>query len=308
MRRPICAACGGEVCPHYESASDYITGDRFQVLRCVTCGCGQTSPAPADLGRFYPAGYRQFSKPVVWVLQILYRVRVKRWAARFAAPGSVFEVGCGNGLMLATLRDLGWRVAGSERTEAAARIPRERFGLPVIVGGPETMVPSARYDLLLMFQVLEHLQDPAEAVAALASHLKPGGKLIIGVPNFASWQARFGRNTWFHLDVPRHLHHFTRQGLVALAARHGLDVESVSFVSPEHDPYGWLQSILSKLDTRPNRLARLLMRLDRPDPLNLLHLVAGCFLGVLAVPLSLASWVAGRGALIEVTCVRRAQD
>jgi SAM-dependent methyltransferase len=308
MTSPVCVACGTDgLRLRYQAAPDYITGDRFQVWFCPSCGCGRTSASPETLAGYYPDEYRQYNKVIARILQILYRRRVARWANLFATAGSAFEVGCGNGLMLTILRDLGWRVAGSERTEAAARIPREQHGLHVVAGGLDALDPSEQFDLLLMIQVLEHLDDPRHALRALAARLKPEGKLIIGVPNFSSWQSRFGGDAWFHLDVPRHLHHFTPRGLIELIGQPGLDVESVSFVSPEHDPYGWLQSILNRIDGKPNRLTRLLMRIDRPDPINLLHVAAGCILGVAAMPLSLASWVAGRGAVMEIICVRRAR-
>jgi SAM-dependent methyltransferase len=174
-----------------------------------------------------------------------------------------------------------------------------------MVGGLEALDPVRRFDLVILNQVLEHLDDPGGTVAALAGLLAQGGKLIIGVPNFGSWQAAFGGPTWFHLDVPRHLHHFSLPSLAALLGEHGLEIEKVSYVSPEHDPYGWVQSALNKIDRRHNRLTRLLMRLDRPDAFNLLHLGLGCVLCVLSVPVSIASWIARRGALIEVTCARR---
>lgn len=292
--------------PFLSGASDYVTGDRFAVWRCAACGSGRTEPKPGDLGRHYPARYRQYNGAIAAILRLFYRRRVARWARGFAAPGSAFEIGCGDGLMLATLRDFGWQVAGSERTEDAARLPRERFGLRVTVGDISDLPQGERFDLVVMSQVLEHLPDPAVAVASLAARLRPGGRLIIGVPNFASWQARASGTGWFHLDVPRHLHHFTPAGLSVLLGRHGLVVTRFSYVSAEHDPYGWIQSLLNRLDrARPNRLTRLLMRLDAPDAANLLHLAAGCLLGLLALPLSVASWIAGRGAVMEVTSNRR---
>ncbi len=236
---------------------------------------------------------------------MLYRRRVGRWVKQFPAPGTVFEMGCGSGLMLDTLRTLGWRVTGSERTEAAAQIAREQFGLRVVVGGVNAIDPSERFDLLLLNQVLEHLEHPAPTLKALAGILKPEGKLIIGVPNFDSWQSIFGGNTWFHLDVPRHLHHFSLPSLSVLIDQSGLEIQNVSYASPEHDPYGWVQSALNRIDRRPNRLTRLLMRIDPPDALNLLHLAMGCVVSLAAIPLSIASWIARRGAIIEVICVRR---
>jgi SAM-dependent methyltransferase len=303
MSCTICGAASLQI--RYPIAADYITGDRFEVWSCPACRSGVTRPVPTDLGRYYPTRYRDYSPLIARILASLYRRRVGRWARRFAAPGTAFEMGCGNGLMLDLLRRLGWQVTGSERTEAACRIARDSFGLTVIASGPAQIHPAARFDLVLLNQVLEHLDDPGQTLAGLSAMLKPGGKLIIGVPNFASWQARFGGATWFHLDVPRHLHHYSLPALTVLLADHGLAIESVSYASPEHDPYGWVQSVLNRLDRRPNRLTRLLMRLDPPDALNLLHLGLGCAIGVLAIPVSVASWMARRGAVMEVICTRR---
>jgi SAM-dependent methyltransferase len=305
MTDAVCRVCGADgMRPLYRAARDYITGDYFEVRFCATCSCGRTSVSAEDLSRYYPTQYRRYNRIISRILQVLYRRRVTRWARLFAVPGSVFEVGCGNGLMLAMLQDLGWRVVGSERTPAAARLPHEQYGYPVVVGGPDALDPAERFDLLLMIQVLEHLDDASATLRALAARLKLGGKLVIGVPNFTSWQSRFGGDTWFHLDVPRHLHHFSLQGLTALIGQNGLTVETVSYISPEHDPFGWIQSVLNRIDTRANRLTRLLMRMDRPDLANSLHLAAACILGLAAIPLSIVGWMTGQGALMEVTCGR----
>jgi SAM-dependent methyltransferase len=301
-----CPICGSEILPRYPAAADYITGDTFEVWQCVSCGAARTQPAPADLQKYYPAQYRQYNPIIAGVLRIFYRRRVARWLKLFERPGEVFEMGCGNGLMLHMLRERGWQVTGSERGGDAARIARETFGVRVIEGGPDELDPDARFDLILLIQVLEHLDDPVGTIKKLAARLKRGGKLVIGVPNFASWQSVFGGTSWFHLDVPRHLGHFSLPSLQKLLNGQGLDITNISYVSPEHDPYGWVQSFLNHMDSRPNRLTRLLMRLDPPDAANLLHLALGCLLFALAVPVSLVSWLARRGALIEVTCGHRA--
>jgi len=304
MTPASCAVCGAaDLRRRYDRTEDYITGDRFEIWHCPQCDAARTLPVPADLGKYYPTLYRRYRPLVQAVLAALYRRRAAHWARLFAAPGSVFEMGCGNGLMLDTLRRWGWQVLGSERTEAAAQIARDQFGLTVLAGGIEALAPDARFDLIVLNQVLEHLEDPSAIVAALAPRLKPGGRLVVNVPNFASWQARFGGPRWFHLDAPRHLHHFSLAALTALAERQGLAIDRASYVSPEHDPYGWVQSALNRLGGRPNRLTRLLMQLDGPDATNLLHLALGGLIGAVAVPLSVASWVAGQGALIEVVCV-----
>ena len=302
MNEPSCNVCGSrDVALVYNNATDYITGDFFQVWQCKSCKAGITWPQPDDLSPYYPTKYRRYNRIVRDILKFFYRQRVKKWSSQFSTPGVAFEMGCGDGLMLDTLRDLGWKVVGSERTFESAYVPGHILGLPVFVGGLESIHPSPQFDLIFLFQVLEHLQDPVKTLQQLLRFLKPHGKLIIGVPNFASWQAKIGQEKWFHLDVPRHLVHYSYSVLETLLKQSGFEIESVSYVSWEHDPYGWVQSILNRLDRRFNRLTRLLMQMEPFSVINLSHLTVGGILGFAAIPLSMVSWSLHRGALIEVT-------
>jgi SAM-dependent methyltransferase len=238
------------------------------------------------------------------ILRILYRQRVKKWSTQFAEFGTAFEMGCGNGIMLETLRNLGWKVIGSERTVQTASIPHRQFGLPLFVGGLDALQPTSHFDLIFLFQVLEHLEDPVSTLQSLASTLKANGKMIVSVPNFSSWQSKYGQEKWFHLDIPRHLMHYSLASLKTLFTQIGMKIEDVSYTSLEHDPYGWIQSILNRVDPKFNRLTRLLMQLDRPDPINITHVIFGIILGVLCVPLAAISWLFRNGGLIEVTAVK----
>ena len=80
-------------------------------------------------------------------------------------------------------------------------------------------------DAVTLRHVLEHLDDPAAALDAIAGRLSRGGVLLIEVPNFANVPARFGGRRRRHLDVPRRRTHFTPAGLATLLARHGFTVE-----------------------------------------------------------------------------------
>ena len=276
MNEPVCNVCSSrDLDLVYHEARDYITGDAFQVWQCKCCKAGITAPVPGDLSPYYPVKYRRYNRMIGDILKFLYRRRVQKWSGRFSTPGVAFEMGCGNGLMLDTLRGLGWEVIGSERTVQSAYLPRHSLGLPMFVGGLKSIYPSAHFDLIFLFQVLEHLHDPVKTAQQLLPFLKPNGKLIIGVPNFSSWQAKFGKEKWFHLDVPRHLVHYSPSALETLFKGSDVEIESVSYISWEHDPYGWVQTILNRLDRRSNRLTRLLMQIDPPGVANLLHLVLG---------------------------------
>ena len=78
------------------------------------------------------------------------------------------------------------------------------------------MAEGTTYDAVVLWHVAEHLHAPQGTVRGIARLLRPGGVLLIAVPNFGSPEARIGRAGWFHLDVPRHLVHFTASTLTAI--------------------------------------------------------------------------------------------
>jgi SAM-dependent methyltransferase len=205
--------------------------------------------------------------------------------------------------MLAALRRRGWRVLGIERNEAMAETARRALGVEIVATPVEALPADARFDLIIMFHVLEHIGEPVALLRECARRLAPGGRLITNVPNFSSWQSRFAGSKWLHLDVPRHLVHYTPQTLSATLEQAGLKLSGISFASLEHDPYGWVESTINILTGRTNTLTRFLMGLDPFGSSVLLAFVLGALLAPPALVLSVASWTARRGALMEATAV-----
>jgi SAM-dependent methyltransferase len=287
----------------YREARDPITQDSFQIVECSNCFTSYTSPRPTSLERYYPQRYREFGRLVTRILRVFYNARVFRWARVKSTGGSVLEVGCGPGLMLEAFSRRGWRAVGIERNEEIAEKARRTLGLDISAKPVAALSMDARFDLIIMFHVLEHIADPVTLFRESAKRLAPGGRIIINVPNFASWQSQFAGAKWLHLDPPRHLIHFTPETLAGALKRAGLKVAEVSFVSFEHDPYGWVESTINLLTGRRNTLTRFLMGLDAFGPVVLLSLLLGTVLAPPALILALASWLAKRGGLMEAVAV-----
>ena len=308
---PPCAVCGAADPPRVRrGVSDYVTGDRFDVVQCRRCGFATTHPVPASLDRYYPPRYRRFNPFAAFVLHRLYLRRVDRWLARLGPSGLALEIGSGTGWMLRSLRERGWRAVGSERSAEAAAAARTMAGVPMFVGDLEAVRPAPVLDLVIMFHVLEHLADPLAALRAAAARVRPGGTLVLGLPNNASWQARVAGPYWMHLDVPRHLCHFSPDAIDRALTLAGFRVTRVDFRSFEHDPLGWIQSGLDRLGFEQGLVLKRLvgMRERRSGPLATLGaLVVALPLGVISVPVALASWRAGAGAVMEVWAVREGQ-
>jgi SAM-dependent methyltransferase len=102
----------------------------------------------------------------------------------------------------------GWRMTAVEPSAAAAARIRER-GIDVREGVLGTIeLESAGYDFVLFQHSLEHTIDPLADLRRAHSALRPGGLVLVTVPNFGSWQRRVFRGAWYHLDLPRHRVHF----------------------------------------------------------------------------------------------------
>jgi 2-polyprenyl-3-methyl-5-hydroxy-6-metoxy-1,4-benzoquinol methylase len=304
MKSAECEVCGSVRGPLLiDHATDYITGAAFSVRRCDGCGLATTEPQPASMDPYYPAAYRRYSGITLRALRWLYGWRVRGWARRLSRRGRALEVGCGDGWMLGALRDRGGRVLGSERTIAGARSAAATNRIPVFVGDLDSLGSSAHFDLIILFQALEHLAEPMVTLRRSANLLERGGVMVVAVPNFASWQARLFGRSWFHLDVPRHRHHFSPAALASAFEKAGLKVMRTRFVSVEHDPYGWVQSVLNRVGFKQNLLTRLLMGMGREEVslVTVVPMVAlGALLVVPSVALSLCSWMAGSGAIVEM--------
>ena len=301
-----CAACGSRDREVWlPSAFDYITGAEFSVRRCRRCGLAQTEPQPKSMDRFYPARYRHYGGATLRMLRALYNLRVRGWMRYLPERGKALEVGCGDGWMLTALRDRGWRVFGSERSSEGARAAAAVNGIPMFVGELNALAPS-RFNLVILFQVLEHLSDPLDALTKGAELLQPGGMMVVAVPNAASWQAHaFGR-FWFHLDVPRHLQHFSPEALGRLFQKIGLRVVRARMVSPEHDPYGVLQSLLNRLGFQQNLMTRILMGMSVEASIPALTAMwsATTLLLIPSAAISVWGWITGSGAIVEMWAVK----
>ncbi len=137
----------------------------------------------------------------------------------------ILEIGTGPGRNLYTLYPAGAEIIGLEPDAANAERARQRGVIPVFTGTIESIpspVSEKRYDLVTMFDVLEHIEDDAGAVDRVRSLLNPAGHFVLSVPAY-QWM-------WGQQDVVN-LHHrrYTRGGLVGLLTRHGFKVNRATY-------------------------------------------------------------------------------
>lgn len=155
--------------------------------------------------------------------------RLDRLEAVTGALGALLDVGCGTGEFLAQARARGARTTGVEPVEDAARFSREQRGLDVLSATlEESGLPERQFAVVSALHVLEHMPDSTSFLHTLARWTRPGGHLLIEVPNYDSMVRRRRLSNWPHLRPLEHIVHFTPATLHAAFQRAGLEPRSIT--------------------------------------------------------------------------------
>jgi SAM-dependent methyltransferase len=231
-----CPACGGTRIrlPRARSADGELDfGSRRtsvwhpSIAVCQTCGLGWQSPSPPP--ELLAKAYEDL-RDDVYVDEADNRRRsfrrstqlLERYTGR--ASGALLDVGCSAGLFLEVARDAGWDVWGVEPSAWLSGLARETLGDRVLTGTFEAApFEASRFDVLTMWDVLEHVGDPAAFLRRAHTLLRPGGLVAINVPCRDSLIARILGSRW-PLILPEHLTYFTRPALRAMLRASGFDV------------------------------------------------------------------------------------
>jgi SAM-dependent methyltransferase len=266
-----CLMCGGDRATLLFQQTDrlYGTTDRqFGVVRCGQCGLIRLDPQPSpdELRRYYPANY-WFAPDASLVarLEERYRRAVLHGHVRFVeralrssrALGPLLDVGCGGGLFLGMMRERGFRVAGLDFSCDAAALAWRLHGAPAVVADlVRAPFRAGTFGGITMSHVLEHLADPRAYLAAAHRLLEPDGRLVIFIPNAASWQFRLLGRRWNGIDVPRHLFDYRDRDMERLLADAGFEVMGRGYFSLRDNPAGLATSLAPGLDPMARRVRK----------------------------------------------------
>jgi len=260
METVRCLLCGHDKSTPRVRGWDRMCGveGEYTLSECAHCGFLFLSPRPDadEIKRHYPADYpfyNSFFDQSDYVKSIGMYEMDKRCEAVTSAVGGgrdILDIGCSVGDFLATMETRGWQPRGVEPDSGAAAYAAERHGLDVYNGFVEDApYESASFDAVTMWEVLEHTAQPLATLRRVHDLLRPGGAVVLSVPNRSSLQSKIFGTYWIGNDFPRHYSVFSPRHM-----RQAL--RSAGFVDPQ------IVSQSGRLGAMHNEVACVLGSLD----------------------------------------------
>lgn len=234
-----CPLCGAQELREIFQVKDYtVSQQQFTIVECTACTVRITQdvPAPDAIGPYYKsASYISHTNTREGLMNRVYHWVRKRTLAQKRklvqkatgrGIGQLLDVGSGVGAFVKEMQDHGWKSTGLEPDPDARQIAQKESGIALQESQQLYELPNEQFDAITLWHVLEHVHDLQGYFAAFSRLLKPGGVLLIAVPNYTSADAARYGEFWAAYDVPRHLYHFSPSSMKQLAQKHGFDIKA----------------------------------------------------------------------------------
>jgi ubiquinone/menaquinone biosynthesis C-methylase UbiE len=198
-----------------------VTGESFDLLIDSKRDMLTTSPQPKaeDLAKYYESNdYISHTDSKAGFMASMYQ-NIKKYSLALklrliltlnGSPGLLLDIGAGTGDFLKLAKDNGWEVKGIEPNDDAANLAKQK---KLEIYENIDQLSGQTFDVVTLWHVLEHLPDLEMVIQKIESLIKPGGTLIVAVPNFKSYDANYYKNYWAAYDTPRHLWHFSKTAM-----------------------------------------------------------------------------------------------
>ncbi len=212
-----------------------VSGESFSLLLNEEYQILKTHPQPTldKLGSYYEFedyishtdGKRTlFEKMYHFIKRKAIRDKVSLINSYQPLKGRILDIGAGTGDFLLEAKNQNWDILGIEPNDKAKGIA---VGKGIKFGDTIEKLESNSFDVITMWHVLEHVPDVEHQVAELKRLLKPSGTIVIAVPNFKSYDAKYYKEFWAAYDVPRHLWHFSKTAIERLFDKQNMNLEDI---------------------------------------------------------------------------------
>jgi len=269
------------------------SGQSVEVVRCPRCKLMVIHPFPDSpaIKNLYNGDYFHCPSPVQGGYENyiedepnIKKTFLRRWKlledrlSKSTKPMAALDIGCATGVFLEILKEKGWNVRGIDVSPFAVNAARAK-NLDVAEGNLESVsLRQESFNLITLWDVIEHLEDPLGTLQACHRLLKPGGCLALSTPDASAWLARLLGSYWLGFQsVGEHLYFFTRDTISAMLIRAGFQVLGIHPVGK----YLSLDRIITRL-CHYTRVFRPLYLLHRLHPHLKLYANSGDTMCVIA--------------------------
>lgn len=212
-----------------------VSGERFKLFLDTEYDMLVTTPKPDPeaLGTYYESedyishtdAKRSFFEKVYHLVKVYsLRKKVKLVTKLNGGTGNLLDIGAGTGDFLLEAKKSNWIVDGVEPSEQAKELAHKKG---ISLKPDTTAYPASSFDMITMWHVLEHVPDVFVQIKELKRLIKPGGYVLIAVPNYKSYDANYYKSFWAAYDVPRHLWHFSKNAIHKLFKKENMFLEKV---------------------------------------------------------------------------------
>lgn len=237
MKTNKCPWCDSERTQiHLWLKDEFLTNEEFQIHECLRCGLLFTEPRPEinKIGEYYKSkeyySHQENKKGFIpKIYEKVKKINLKHKyniATKGITTGKMLDIGCGVGDFIHTAEEQGWECVGIEPSEDAKAIARNRINAKILKSKDQEVIPEETFDVITMWHVLEHVDNLKWQVSQLQRLIKNEGRVVIAVPNYKSYDAKYYKDKWAAYDVPRHLNHFNKETIVKIFKANGLELET----------------------------------------------------------------------------------
>lgn len=233
-----CPACDSKrISPVCKAIDHTVSKEVYEICECFDCTLRFTQNIPdiSNIGKYYASdAYVSHSDTKQGLVNTMYH-----WVRKFTLHqkqklitritglkrGKILDIGAGTGAFTHVMQQSGWEVKGLEPDATARAQALKNYGIALDLPGELYSLNNDAVDAITMWHVLEHVHDLKGYWEVFTKILGKEGRLIIAVPNYTSYDARYYGAYWAAYDVPRHLYHFSPRSIEKLAKQFGFEIE-----------------------------------------------------------------------------------
>lgn len=277
----------------------------FQLVMCSNCGIFYTYPqlSTNEMKTYYPDDYICYVPAIDIEKSFLKRIdkrqgvakRRREIAKRYKGTGKILDIGCATGNFLGEMKRFGWDCFGIEPDKKSAEYATMTYELQIFNGYlDEIHFPDNYFDVITMWDVLEHTKDPRLIITEVFRILKNGGLLFLSLPNSNSLERFIFGPYWLGWDIPRHYTTFNNFNIIDFLSKYGFSNTTVKSFFGRHGVFVisfkfWLDELVVDSKIRE----------------AILSLINSTFTRIITLPLFLFLELLNRSTIMSVSTKKR---